>query len=109
MSDPVFILNKKILDNVAMTADRASEVVDMCNVSGFAMHAIWTGAPEGDVVVSGSNDGINFVPVNTQATAGAAGQHLLNVERQHYRYLRVNFVFTSGSGSLTVYLSGKTN
>jgi hypothetical protein len=108
MSDlPLFVINKKILNAVPMTANITSEIVDVAEVSGFAVHAIWTGAPVGNIDVCGSNDGVNFVSINTQATAGTSGQLLLNEEMQHYRYMWVEYAFTSGTGSLTCYVSAK--
>lgn len=104
---PLFVINKKILNAVSMAANTTSEVVDIAEVTGYCVHAIWTGAPVGNIDVCGSNDGINFVSINTQAAGGAAGQLLLNVERQHYRYMWVEYAFTSGTGSLTCYLSAK--
>lgn len=104
---PIFALNKKLFDAVAMTANRESETVDISEVTGFAVHSIWTGTPAGNIIVQGSNDGVNFFSLNTQAAGGAASNSIYNVDGAHYRFARVIFTFTSSTGALTVYLSGK--
>ena len=106
-SEPIFLMNTPILQNADMSASQTSAVVDMAEVIGYAAHSIWTGTPVGDVVLEVSNDGINFVPIDTQATAGIAGQHVVNIERMHIRYARCRYERTSGTGSITIYLSAK--
>ncbi len=107
MSEPIFLLNQKIFDNVDMSDDLEGEIIDLAEAKGYAAHFIWTDAPIGFVSTAGSNDGINFVIIDTQATSGESGQHLLNVENSNYRYVKLSFTFDSGSGSLTAYLSAK--
>lgn len=104
---PIFVLNTLILDNVSMDANRSSAVIDLAETMGYAVHSVWTGTPDGFISTQGSNDGVNFVEVDSVATGGAAGQHLLNVEKHHYRYVRVQFIFTSGPGVLNTRISGK--
>lgn len=104
MFSPKTIKNIKILDSVAMTADRQSEVIDIGEAIGFSVHAIWTGTPQGTIKVQGSNDGSNFVDVDTQAAGGAAGQKLFNLANQMYKHVRVYYTFASSTGNLTAYI-----
>lgn len=104
---PIFSLNKKLFDNETMDEDLTSEVVDIGELIGFAVHSIWSGTPAGNIIIQGSNDGENFYSIDTQAAGGAASQDLVNIERAHYRYVRVFYDFTSSTGQLTAYLSGK--
>lgn len=107
MSLPLFVINKKVFDQQSMATNLTSEVLDLSEVVGFCVHAIWDGAATGQIITEGSNDSVNFVAVNTQNTAGAAGQLLLNVEHQHYRYLRIRYVRSSGTALLNCYVSAK--
>jgi hypothetical protein len=100
-------MNEKVLNGILMTSSQTSAVKDLGEAIGFAAHFIWSGTPTGSVLCEGSNDGVNFVVVNTQSTGGAAGQHLVNVERMHYKYVRLSYEFTSGTGTLTSHLSAK--
>lgn len=109
MSEPIFSINKQILNAQSMSTDITSDTVDIAELVGYCVHAIWTGAPTGRVRAEASNDNINFVEVSSEDTAGAAGQYLVNYENQHYRYVRVRYSRTSGTGNLTVYVSGKRN
>lgn len=106
---PFFSINKLLFENTLMESNLQSEILDIAELPGFAMHASWTGTPGGTLVVSGSNtNNINdFVPIDSQATASSAGAHLLNVEKAHYRYLLIEYNFSSGTGSLTCRVSAK--
>ncbi len=106
MSSPIFSFNKTAINAVSMGSDITSDVVDISEVSGFAAHCIFTGSPVGNIIVEGGNDGTNFSQVGSSTTA-SLDQYLLNAENQHYRYVRVRYVRTSGTGTLTVYISGK--
>lgn len=107
MSEPILVLNDKAFNATAMTGNLTSKVYDISTLGGFCVHQIWTGTPVGNLLISASNDGINFDAINSQAAGGVAGQNLLNVERAHYCYIQVTYTFTSGTGSLTCYVSGK--
>lgn len=106
MSSPIFVINSHLVSAEAMTGTITSSMMDIAELSGFAAHAIFTGAPVGTLSISASNDGTNFKAVGSQAVSGA-GQYMLNVDRAHYRYIRVEYAFTSGTGTLDVYVSGK--
>lgn len=105
---PIFAINVKVFDAVAMTSNLSSAVIDLSQTTGYALHAIWTGAPVGTISASGGDDGINFVAVASNSTGGTSGQYLLNVEKIHYRYVQITYTFTSGSGSLTAYVSARS-
>lgn len=107
MQAPTLIIDKKLFDSEALTGDFSSDGVEVSEVGGFALHCFWTGTPTGDLIAEGSNDGTNFVTIVSQAVGGAAGQWLLNIERQHYRFMRLSYDFTSGTGALTAILSAK--
>lgn len=104
---PVFVLNKQIFTGQSMTSTVSSEIIDLAETLGYAVHSIWTGTPVGAISTQGSNDGVNFVEIDSANTSGAAGQHLLNVEKHHYRYVKIEYIATSSTGSLTTYISGK--
>lgn len=106
---PIFSINKPIFVNASMTGDLVSEVLDLGEMTGFAVHAVWSGTPDGNLVISGSNTQIiaDFVPVNAQATGGTAGAHLLNVEKTHYKYVLVQYTAAASTGVLNCRVSAK--
>jgi hypothetical protein len=107
MSLPIFILNQQVYNAQSMSADITSSGIEVAGLGGFAVHFIWTGTPTGSVSVEASNDNSNFVQIDTQAFVTTDGQHLLNVERPHYKYIRLKYTRTTGTGALTAYVSGK--
>lgn len=104
---PIFVVNKQLFNAEVMGSNLTSEVIDISELTGFAIHSIWTGSPVGNLLVQGSNDGTNFYTIDTHAAGGALGQHIYNAAGQHYRYVRLAYTYTSGTGALTSYISGK--
>lgn len=106
---PIFALNQDVFVNQDMSGDLQSPVLDLGELTGYAVHATWDGDPDGMLTVYGSNtmNPADFVPVNTQSTGGEAGAHLLNVEKAHYKYVMVDFTAGSGNGNLNCKVSGK--
>tara|TARA_R110000868_G_scaffold234036_2_gene487742 strand:- start:14 stop:355 length:342 start_codon:yes stop_codon:yes gene_type:complete len=106
---PIFSLNKQIISSGDMSGNLISEVLDLGELTGYAVHAIWSGTPDGDLVVSGSNTQViaDFVPVNAQTIGGVAGAHMLNVEKSHYKYILVQYIQASSTGILNCHVSGK--
>lgn len=101
------VFNKRVFTDSAMTTDRTSEIIDLSFVNGYAVHWAWTGTPVGNLIIEGSNDGINFVVVDTQVAGGAASQKLFNQANINYVSLRLRYTFTSSTGILNAYVSGK--
>jgi len=107
MNEPIFVLNKKIFDSQAMSSNLSSEVIDIAEILGFAVHLIWTGSPVGTFSLQASNNGIDFVEFNSVAAGGTSGQNMVNIEYPRYRYFKASYTYSGGSGTLTGYLSGK--
>ena len=95
------------ISNGAMTADRTSEVILLDHQYGYSVQIAWTGTPTGDFTLEASNDNTTFITVSgsTVAAGGGAGNHLWEVDVAMYRYVRVKYTFTSGTGTWTQALS----
>lgn len=104
---PILIINERVIDTTSMGATIIGTSKDLGESNGFAAHFIWSGSPVGSVQVEASNDGTNFIAVNTQATGGSSGQHLYNQELCRWKYVRLSYSRTSGTGTLDAYLSAK--
>lgn len=105
----IFGLNEKIFDNADMTGDLESAIIDLGEFTGYAVHAVWSGIPDGSLIISGSDTETiaDFVPVDAQATGGTDGAHLLNVEKAHYRYVLVQYTASADTGVLNCRISAK--
>lgn len=101
------VINNKLVDSVTIATFTASSSVNISSVSGYSVHMIWTGTPTGTLSIKGSNDNSNFPLVTSVSTGGTAGQSLTNIEKAHYNFVRVEYTHSSGTGDLTVYISGK--
>jgi hypothetical protein len=93
--------------DMSLTTGLSSQSIDISNVYGYCVQANWTGVPVGNITVSGSNDNINFKVLDTQVTGGASGVYFDNKDAQHYNYCRIDYIRTSGTGTLDVFVSAK--
>jgi uncharacterized phosphosugar-binding protein len=106
------ILGNKLFDNYSMAnaGNFNSSVIEIKTITGYAVHVIWSGASATDAnfLLQASNDGLNWVTIDTTIINAASGQKLINIERAMYSYVRARFVKNSEtSGTLSAILSGK--
>jgi hypothetical protein len=105
-----------VLEAGDMSADVASAAIDMLSLPFGALEAAWTGSPVGTFSVDGSIQNVasadlvtTWYPTGTaiEDPAGAAGSTLINLSGVGFRWLRLSYTRTSGTGSLTVTAFGK--
>lgn len=102
----MLIFNTHQISAGAMTADIVPSAIDAGYADIIGVFCVWTGTPAGNILVQVSNDNSNWITVKTQAAGGAAGS--LNYEPPaNYVFYRVKYQFTSSTGTLDVYVSGK--
>lgn len=114
-----------LLSAAAMTSttevDSAAIPVDQ--LWGFAIQAVWTGTPTGNLKLQASCDApllttqtsngtssvTNWTDVadTTVAVAGAAGNYMWNVTSAAYRFVRLVYINASGTGVLSATMSAK--
>lgn len=110
------ILNDPLLSAGDMSGSLNSQPLNLEFAFGYSIQCVFTGAPVGTLKLQGSNDAppdanpnfINFAPTNWTDISGsstavaAAGSVLFNAASVYYRYVRVVYTFTSGTGSLSI-------
>lgn len=102
------IFNIPIMVDLAMTANRESDVIDVSKVNGYSIYAKWTGAANGTLKIQVSNDGINFVDLDdSEVPVLNSGQFMWNVDRVFYDKVKLVYVFSSGTGVLNASINGK--
>jgi hypothetical protein len=104
-----------IVDSASMAADVTSEGILLDQIYGLSFQCIYSGSPVGDLILQASCDDVTKPELATTWTnisgatvaIAAAGSTLFNVDRVYYKFIRVFFDRSSGSGSLTVTYNGK--
>lgn len=105
MAEPILFSNKAI--TLDLGASGSTAVQDVSLISMAAVQEVYTGtAPTGTIIVEGSNDGVNFNTVDSNAIV-LAGSKMVRISPLEFVYLRVSYTRTSGTGTLTVNISGK--
>lgn len=113
-------LHDQIVDGGDLSGDLASSIMDIRHLYVGAIHLIWTGSPVGDFTVEASAKKVSkssdladadfeTVADSTQAAGGGAGSHVYNLTDLGYRWLRLKFTSTSGTGSLDAWAIAKGN
>lgn len=100
----------KIMNAVATSATNTytSAVVDLTQSFAWSLTATFTGGtPAGNLSFQASNDGETWVNIETATSISAAGNTFKNYPDIGYSQGRVTYTNTSGTSSLTVWVSKK--
>lgn len=104
---PAFAFTKVFTDQ-AMTATASSTSIILAGKNGYAIHAVYTGSPVGNLWVEASNNGSTWEVVTGTTTAvSGASSTLFNLSDAQYEMARLKYSFTSGSGTLNAFASEK--
>lgn len=99
----------KIVTDGDMSSNVTSNVVDLSITNGYAIQAVWTGSPEGNLKLQISNDEATWTDVaeSVVATGGTSGSTVWLEPTAMYDKVRVVYEATSGSGTLNIKMNGK--
>jgi len=108
MDKIIQVFNVKMLDQIDMSEDVTSDILEIQRVAAMSIQEVWTGF-SGNALISfqGSNDGVNFTTIDACSVIGAAGSRLINIEKAAYGYVRVIYDQDTATGTLTVSINGK--
>lgn len=108
MSEPVHVLNLRIVSSGDMSASITSSATNINEVVSYAVQAVFTGSPVGSLSLEGSNDNTTYTVISSSTAAvSAAGSYLVNVELPAYSYVRLVYTRTSGTGTLNATINAK--
>ncbi len=103
----------QLMNAVALSGTNTvtSPTFNCSNLDNLGLQIAFTGTMAGTLTVNCSVDNVHFLaltfsPVLTQPT-GANLNYLIDLNQLPFPYLQVAYTNTSGTGTLTVYLSAK--
>lgn len=105
------IKNTRVLTSQSLTSTFQSAAIDLSSLTGYSIQLIFSSGATGTLLVTASNDGTNFdstSPILSVALAGTAGNRQQNNQFAHYKYIRIEYTASSGTGTLNAYVCGKT-
>lgn len=103
--------NTNLISTTSAAVDVTSCAQDIGDMTTFSVHVDFSGGA-GDLVgtltLEASNDGSSFVtvPSSSQSVTNSA-DHVWSVTGAGYRYVRVFWDYTSGTGNIAAYFVGK--
>jgi len=96
-----------------MTASLVTQFMDIRGLPGCSIQAVYTGSPTGTLSIEATNSNpskgaVTWVEVADSSTdITAEGSYFWNLKTAYYAFVRLKYVFTSGSGTLTVFAAAK--
>jgi hypothetical protein len=109
-----YIFHQEIANNISMASSFTSDPYDINRVKGLTVQFFWENgsSPVGTMDIFASNlqneassyQSILSSPVNL---SGNMGNQLFNISEPYYKYVKIVYTRTSGSGQLSVVLNGK--
>jgi hypothetical protein len=102
--------NEKIIVAADMSASFSSDPILLDQIYGFSFQAVFTGSPNGTFKLQCSNDDVKL-PIevsqwsdvgSTSQAISAAGDLFYNIDAAHYKWVRIVYTRSSGSGSCDV-------
>jgi hypothetical protein len=102
----MFVLDKKVIDAESMGASISSGLIPVGECASLSVHSEFTGSPVGTLTISASNNkDLTPVVIDTYAIT-AAGVAMRIIETSKYKYVKIDYTRTSGSGTLTCNVYG---
>lgn len=95
---------KTLVSAVDASNDIVSGVLDIGEQRSYAIQALFSGSNvAGTIKLEVSVDGTNFVDLaSSSQSISSSADFMWNVNEASYRYVRVDWTATSGTGNLTV-------
>jgi hypothetical protein len=104
----VTFASNTLFSGADMSASFQSDEINLHNMNGFSIHAIFTGSPTGTAYVAVSIDGENWITLTDSSQAlSAAGDIFWNVNTAKYKLARLHYTRSSGSGSMNAFFNTK--
>lgn len=99
--------------------NNTSSPITLESLYGFSVQAVFTGSPVGELKLQGScdpgkptansygTDVVNWNDISSPVAISASGNTIFNLDAQFYKWLRVVYTATSGTGTINVRFNGK--
>lgn len=107
--------NEKILVDADMSADFVSAPILIDQIFGYSFQAFFDDAPDGSFKLQASNDDVplpamveNWSDVaSSTITVSASGDAMWNVTNAFYKWVRIVWTFSSGTGLAQITYASK--
>jgi len=112
----------KMLDAVTISTTQSSTATNVLNLDNASIQLIWSGggSPVGTITVEGTNidpalpsfdsttDYVTLSLSGTVSISGNSGNHSIVFEQLPFHSIRLTYTSTSGTATMSAYLSSKT-
>lgn len=108
---PILQFNDFLIQGQSMISTFSTPSKDISEIKGAAVQAVWSAGstPVGATTLEGSLDDINYVTISgsSLSVSGNTGNNLYNIDSPNYKFIRLTYTASSGTGTMSVRISGK--
>lgn len=101
----------KIISAGDMSADITGPLTNVSTLDNLGIQLSWSGSPTGNFFIDATLDGgTTWTPLSLSpapVASGGAGNWYVDLNQIAFSGVRVRYARTSGTGTLTAYISGK--
>lgn len=97
----------EIIKDGDMSANIVTEPLNASAIYALGLFAKYTGSPSGSLVFEGSANKVDWFELEAPTAISAAGNVASEFYDYPWKWIRVRYAFTSGTGSLSVWLNSK--
>lgn len=101
------IVSEQLLSSGDMSASITTNSQNLIQMAIACVQAIYSGSPNGSLQLQISNDNLVWSNYLTPATITTSGNSVWNIEFVGFQWLRAVYTKSSGTGSLSISVSGK--
>lgn len=109
------VVTDKIIESQNMANSFTSSHILLDQIYGYSLHAVYSGSPVGTFKLQVSNQDVQLRESVTEWTdlgsssvsVSASGSNMWNISDAFYRWVRVVYTKTSGTGSCTITMTSK--
>lgn len=112
MARKLVLRKHQVVSSGDMSADVTSDTTNIEHLDNIAYQLVWTGTPTGTFAVEGTVDGSTWAALDLSdpiLASGSADDALIVLSDLSFVSIRVKYTRTSGTGTLNVFISGKTS
>lgn len=112
MSTGKRILDSYFIQSGSLAADYTSSTINILYLDNIGIQLVWTGTPTGTFIIQVSNDNTTWGTLSptspsTISAGGSASDAEISLNQLPWKYLRVKYTRSSGTGTLQGYITGK--
>lgn len=100
------VTDEIVIDSGDTSSASSSKIIDAYSIYTFGVFSLFTGSPDGNLIIEASPDKENWIELDNE-TVAAAGSFSYEKADFPWRWLRIRFEPGTSTGTLKAWLNSK--